>query len=363
MLETPPNNDINKEQVQCTEEVLEWKRLIIEKITKCILTYNSQKKRGELFDVIELERQNIIEAFRDSIILPNETCGTENEIQQFIGQYTDSFLKKIDQEYKQYTKHLDSPEFLKKNAQFLHFQENMRKEFLQALQDNHFNKAKRLYIQALEISIIRTEKIIGLTINENTQLVQAFREMNATETVSLMKIAKTRKPLSINSNDTCNRYKQPNGLYNNELRYKVMHPSRREEVEMTRNELHDAIIEKFLKDKIKSTDGGVIIFLATGGLPGAGKGTILEGAIREMMEIPEQEQNTDKYYVKVDPDSIKSHLPEYHNPDKTYNSSLVHRESGDIAEKIRQKGLTEGYSILYDASMRDSPEFTWYKRS
>jgi len=51
---------------------------------------------------------------------------------------------------------------------------------------------------------------------------------------------------------------------------------------MTRVQLHKAIVEEFFKGKEKPRNG-VIVFLATGGLPGAGKGTVLQDAIKDMM--------------------------------------------------------------------------------
>jgi len=267
----------------------------------------------------------------------------------------------IEQEYQTYTAQLDNPNFMRKHSDFLHFQGSARAKFLQALENNELSKAQELYKKAVKISINRCEGTIGLTITENTQLVQAFRERNAVEVVRLIRIAQKRKPIQYDTNDTCNLYKTADDTYNNEEKQKVLHPETKEETEMTRVELHEAIIQTFLKGKEKPTLGkGVIVFLATGGLPGAGKGTALQDAIKEMIGIPSQEQNSEKHYVIVDPDAVKPYLPEYYNEDGTVNGNRVHRESGDIAEMIRQRALEEGYSILYDSSMRDSPDFRWY---
>jgi len=269
---------------------------------------------------------------------------------------------KISQEYQTYTRHLDNPDFMRGHSEFLHFPGNTRANFLQALENNELSKAQELYKKAVEISIIRCEGI-GLSITENTQLVQAFRERNAAEVVRLIRIAQKRKPIQYDKNDTCSTYKEQNGTYNTKKKPKLPHPETKEEIDMTRAELHQAIIENFLKGKKKPSSGkGVIVFLATGGLPGAGKGTALQDAIKEMIEIPPQEKNPEKHYIIVDPDAVKPYLPEYYNEDGTVNGNSVHRESGEIADMIRLRALKEGYSILYDASMRDSPDFYWYNK-
>jgi len=270
-------------------------------------------------------------------------------------------LNQQSKEYQTYLAQLYKLDFMRKHSEFLHFSGSARADFLQALEDNDLPKAQELYKKALEISIIRCEGTIGLTITENTQLIQAFRERNAVEVVRLVRVAQKRKPIQYDKNDTCSTYKEENGLYNAEKKHKLPHPETQEKTDMTRAELHQAIIEKFLQGKEKPSYGkGVIVFLATGGLPGAGKGTALKDAIKEMIGIPPQEKNPEKYYVTVDPDAIKPYLPEYYNEDGSVNGSRVHRESGDIADMIRQRALEERYSILYDSSMRDSPDFRWY---
>jgi hypothetical protein len=286
---------------------------------------------------------------------------TPKEVQSVSEQYIDTFLARIEQEYQTYTEHLDNPDFMRKHSEFLHFSENTRADFLQALESHELSKAQELYKKAVKISIIRCEGTIGLTITENTQLVQAFRERNAAEVVRLIRIAQKRKPIQYDKNDTSSTYQEQNGAYNADKKQKLPHPETKEETDMTRAELHQAIIDKFLKGKEKPSSR-VIVFLATGGLPGAGKGTALQDAIKEMIEIPPQEKNPEKHYVTVDPDAVKPYLPEYYNEDGTVNGNRVHRESGDIADMIRQRALKEGYSILYDASMRDYPDYRWYNQ-
>jgi len=279
---------------------------------------------------------------------------------------------RVEQEYKKYTVCLDDPNFLKKNYEFLFFTGNSRTTFEQALKgatdfsateevrNQNLQKAQKLYKSAVEASLMRFEETIGLSITENTQLIQAFWDRNAEEVIRLMEIAHQRKPLRYDENDTYSQYK--NGkTYNNTDKRLVLHPATGKEQEMTRVQLHKAIVEEFFKGKEKPRKG-VIVFLATGGLPGAGKGTALQDAIKDMMGIESQEKYSDKYYVIVDPDAIKPYLPEYRNEDGTLNGSRVHRESGEIAEIIRKRALKEGYSVLYDASMRDYPDFRWYNK-
>ncbi|MEN8220390.1 MAG: zeta toxin family protein, partial [Pseudomonadota bacterium] len=160
-----------------------------------------------------------------------------------------------------------------------------------------------------------------------------------------------------------NSYKEKDRYYNSRDKQLIKNPITGKEEEMTRTELHDAIIQRFIEGKEKPSETEkTLIFLATGGLPGAGKGTVLKEAVREMIDIPADtnSEHYEKYYVVVDPDAIKPYLPEYYNDDGTLNGSRVHRESGDVADMIREMALKEGYSILYDASMKDSLQFGWY---
>ncbi|MCK5523155.1 MAG: zeta toxin family protein [Thiomargarita sp.] len=278
----------------------------------------------------------------------------------------------VEQEYKKYTKWLDNPNFLKSNSEFLFFTRKSRTTFEQALKgatdfsateeerNKNRQKAQKLYKSAVKASIMRFEETIGLSITENTQLIQAFRDRNAVEVVRLMEIAHQRKPLRYDENDTYSQYKKGKTDNNTDKR-QISPPATGEKPKMTRVQLHKAIVEEFFKGKEKPRNG-VIVFLATGGLPGAGKGTVLQDAIKDMMGIESQEKYPEKYYVIVDPDAIKHYLPEYRNEDGTLNGNCVHRESGEIAEIIRKRALKEGYSVLYDASMRDYPDFRWYNK-
>jgi len=197
----------------------------------------------------------------------------------------------VEQEYKKYTKWLDNPNFLKKNSEFLFFTRNSRTTFEQALKaatdfsateeerKKNLQKAKKLYKSAVKASIMRFEETIGLSITENTQLIQAFRDRNAVEVVMLMEIAHQRKPLRYDENDTYSQYKKGK-TYNNTDKRQILHPATGEKPKITRVQLHKAIVEEFFKGKEKPRNG-VIVFLATGGLPGAGKGTALQDIRRK----------------------------------------------------------------------------------
>ncbi|OAD19598.1 hypothetical protein THIOM_004752 [Candidatus Thiomargarita nelsonii] len=166
----------------------------------------------------------------------------------------DNFLQRIKQEYKKYTEHMDDTDFMRRNSEFLFFPENTRTAFFQALEAQNTQKAQDLYRKAVEITLIRCERTIGLSISENVELIQAFRERNAEEVIRLMDIAHERRPFQNAKNDTYSRYrkekyentnsyKEKDRYYNSRDKQLLKNPITGKEEEMTRTELHDAIIQ------------------------------------------------------------------------------------------------------------------------
>jgi predicted ABC-type ATPase len=98
-----------------------------------------------------------------------------------------------------------------------------------------------------------------------------------------------------------------------------------------RQKLHEKIIDSFF-DKKKPVKNPELIF--TGGIPGSGKSSILDGRI--------------KNHVLVDSDEIKKQLPEY----KGWNAPLVHDESTELAQRVFDRAVQDGYNIVNDGTLR-----------
>jgi len=68
-------------------------------------------------------------------------------------------------------------------------------------------------------------------------------------------------------------------------------------------------------------------------------------------------------FVRVNPDAIKSRLPEHSalvaggGASRAAAGSLLHRESGYIAELIERAAIARSYSVLVDGSLRNA---AWY---
>ena len=121
-----------------------------------------------------------------------------------------------------------------------------------------------------------------------------------------------------------------------------------EELSDERDDLHSQIIKSILSRKRYST--GRKIFML-GGAPANGKSTFLKSKI---VEYP-------KAAIKIDPDEIKTMLPEYTIMTKMHEplaSSIVHEESSFIAKEIRRISIEAGYDIIIDGVAND----TLYRR-
>jgi len=232
-------------------------------------------------------------------------------------------------------------------------QMSIRDDFRDALDRGNLAEARMIYEEGLATSIERFDKI-GLSVGENAKLVEAFRTRNADEVKRLMQLAHERAPTRYADNDTSEQYRERDPdtgeilpTYDNTRKMLLPDPLSGRDVMMTRRELHQRIREVFIPSDLPRPFEPV--FYATGGMPGAGKGTALEAPIEGLGR-----------HVHVDPDAIKPYLPEYRNPDGTVDGSIVHRESGDIAHEIFVEAMRRGHPILYDASMRDDPSASWY---
>jgi len=75
----------------------------------------------------------------------------------------------------------------------------------------------------------------------------------------------------------------------------------------------------------------------TGGLPGAGKSSVLEH--REAFPGGT---------VRIDSDKIKTMLPEYEG----WNAALLHEESSAIVQELFRRSTSEGRDMVYDATLK-----------
>ena len=83
-------------------------------------------------------------------------------------------------------------------------------------------------------------------------------------------------------------------------------------------------------------------FLMTGGVPGAGKSTMLEQAF----------PGYQKKYVHVDSDRIKGMLAAFDDTKITWNAGMYHEEADSIIELIFQQSYNQNRHILFDGTMK-----------
>eukprot|EP00588_Corethron_pennatum_P030891 CAMPEP_0194340702 /NCGR_PEP_ID=MMETSP0171-20130528/87315_1 /TAXON_ID=218684 /ORGANISM="Corethron pennatum, Strain L29A3" /LENGTH=660 /DNA_ID=CAMNT_0039105765 /DNA_START=32 /DNA_END=2014 /DNA_ORIENTATION=+ len=130
---------------------------------------------------------------------------------------------------------------------------------------------------------------------------------------------------------------------------------------LERQALQDRIITESLEGTlIRDIDGNVtgtvptepfIVF--TAGAMGAGKGYTINRLVEEG-KFPLEA------FIKVDPDEIRRHFPEYHiyvdqNPELA--GELTRKEAGFVAEILTTVALKQGKNVMVDGSLRDSD---WY---
>ena len=244
----------------------------------------------------------------------------------------------------------ESIEELKEKWDYLYFDgKNKRKEFKDAILDWNFELAKKLYIEALNTTQDKLKKV-WLTPEQNKFIVDCFRNRDAEGIKKILNEKKDITKESTETEDTEKKYSkkikdkktwEEKIEYDNIEKALYKDPITEKEVLMTRRELHERIIEKFLLDWEASKWKKQLIM--SWWLPGAGKSTIeksLEG-------IPK---------VIVNPDLVKDYLPEYYDEQwRKFWAWIVHEESSYISKIIYNRALEWWYSILYDSSMKDKP--------
>lgn len=118
-----------------------------------------------------------------------------------------------------------------------------------------------------------------------------------------------------------------------------------------RQKLHDEIVSKFF-DHVKTVKPGeqkVAVLMAGG--TASGKSTIL----KKIMSGAAM-----SHFVNVDPDGIKEELPEFREGlEKNAKNAafMVHEESSDIADALREKAIKEGRHIILDGTMKNTEKY------
>lgn len=122
-----------------------------------------------------------------------------------------------------------------------------------------------------------------------------------------------------------------------------------------RRRLQDDIIESFLQDHpVVAFENQWIIF--TAGCMGAGK----THTLRELTKQDPFSLNLQSF-VTVDPDEIRSQLPEfelYKKKDPLHAGEYTGKEAGMLAEILTEEALNRGNSVLVDGSLKNAE---WHK--
>tara|TARA_Y100000592_G_scaffold29212_1_gene46606 strand:- start:9787 stop:11268 length:1482 start_codon:yes stop_codon:yes gene_type:complete len=112
--------------------------------------------------------------------------------------------------------------------------------------------------------------------------------------------------------------------------------------------LHSRIARTIVQEgKIAKT--GRPDFLMTGGVPGAGKSTMLEKAFGVSESRPHR-------FVHVDSDRIKGMLAAFDDTKITWNAGLYHEEADSIIKMIFQQSYNQRRHILFDGTMKTGPK-------
>jgi len=131
-----------------------------------------------------------------------------------------------------------------------------------------------------------------------------------------------------------------------------------------RSELHDTIIQKyFYDDNIKKKSHGKNKLIFTSGAYGCGKSHVLK-------LLDKHNKINLKKYIFIDPDKLRSELPEYEQLIKL-NPWMAGFETNQevfyIGELIRFHAMFEGYDVIYDSSLRNwswmSQHIEWIKET
>ena len=251
---------------------------------------------------------------------------------------------------------INSVEILKEKWAYLYFELNettkrsKRVDFLQAIKNWDLQLAKKLYLEALSVTKNKLERI-GLTPEQNKFIIDCFRKRDYDGIKKILDETKDVVWKNMQVEDTEHKYKtekivdeetwQEIMSYDNTKKEPYTDPITQKEVFMTRKELHERIIEKFLLDWESSKWNKQLIM--SWWLPGAWKSTI-EEAIKD---IPK---------VIVNPDKVKDYLPEYYDEKwRKFWAEIVHKESSYVSKIIYDRAIKWWYSVLYDSSMKDDP--------
>jgi predicted kinase len=112
-----------------------------------------------------------------------------------------------------------------------------------------------------------------------------------------------------------------------------------------RVELHDEIVhDVYARSADVPCDGRAIL---VGGLPGAGKTTVLTSVARIDLSN----------YLMINPDDVKEAMvrrgmaPEVEGLTPMEASDLIHEESADIAKQIASRAYTDGKNVIWDVTM------------
>ncbi|CAJ1913586.1 unnamed protein product [Cylindrotheca closterium] len=124
-----------------------------------------------------------------------------------------------------------------------------------------------------------------------------------------------------------------------------------------RRRLQDDIIESFLSDHpIDDTNSSDQWIIFTAGCMGAGKTHTLRELSKD--DIFSFDLNS---FVSVDPDEIRSQLPEYRvyiEKDPLHAGEFTRKEAGMLVEILTEEALERGNNVLVDGSLKDA---VWYK--
>lgn len=109
-----------------------------------------------------------------------------------------------------------------------------------------------------------------------------------------------------------------------------------------REALHQRIVRQIMDEAgepPKREGGTKPIAWITGGLPGAGKTSVMDARGEEI---------SGEGTVRIDSDRIKAMLPEYEG----WNAALLHEESSHIVGELMRRTREGGYNFIYDATLK-----------
>lgn len=112
----------------------------------------------------------------------------------------------------------------------------------------------------------------------------------------------------------------------------------------TRLLFQDSVIGKIRGDQIHASPRPWLIF--TAGAMGVGKGYVLT-QLKQMQVLDASE------FVKIDPDMIKSELPEMAGFEHSVAATRLHPESTQMADVLLEHALSRSLHMIVDGSLRD----------